>query len=85
MPTEQDGIHAFLAAKVLFGPSKAANAGGVAVSGLEISQNQQRLSWEADDLQKQLRSIKRTRVDPVTGAVELVRPPFGLTNRIGDT
>jgi len=57
MPTEQNGIHAFLAAKVLFGPSKAANAGGVAVSGLEISQNQQRLSWEADDLQKQLRSI----------------------------
>jgi glutamate dehydrogenase (NADP+) len=57
MPTEQAGIHAFLDAKVLFGPSKAANAGGVAVSGLEISQNQQRLSWEADDLQKQLRTI----------------------------
>ena len=57
MPTEQDGIHAFLDAKVLFGPSKAANAGGVAVSGLEISQNQQRMSWGADDLQKQLRTI----------------------------
>ena len=41
----------------VFGPSKAANAGGVAVSGLEISQNQQRMSWGADDLQKQLRTI----------------------------
>ncbi|MDA0369312.1 MAG: NADP-specific glutamate dehydrogenase [Proteobacteria bacterium] len=60
MPTEQDGIHAFLDAKVLFGPSKAANAGGVAVSGLEISQNQQRMSWGADDLQKQLRNIMQS-------------------------
>jgi len=57
MPTEQDGIHAFLNAKVLFGPSKAANAGGVAVSGLEITQNQQRIAWEAEDLQKRLRTI----------------------------
>ena len=57
MPTEQDGIHAFLNAKVLFGPSKAANAGGVAVSGLEITQNLQRLSWTSEDLQKQLRGI----------------------------
>ncbi len=57
MPTEQEGIHAFLNAKVLFGPSKAANAGGVAVSGLEITQNQQRMSWGAEDLQKQLRTI----------------------------
>lgn len=57
MPTEQDGIHAFLDAKVLFGPSKAANAGGVAVSGLEITQNLQRLSWTSEDLQKQLRTI----------------------------
>jgi glutamate dehydrogenase (NADP+) len=57
MPTEQDGIHAFLEAKVLFGPSKAANAGGVAVSGLEITQNLQRLSWSSEDLQKQLKDI----------------------------
>ncbi len=57
MPTEQDGIHAFLDAKILFGPSKAANAGGVAVSGLEITQNLQRLSWSSEDLQKQLKSI----------------------------
>ena len=43
--------------EVLFGPSKAANAGGVAVSGLEITQNLQRLSWTSEDLQKQLRTI----------------------------
>ena len=45
MPTEQEGINAYQEAKILFGPSKAANAGGVAVSGLEMSQNSARLSW----------------------------------------
>src|SRR5690606_30484264 len=45
MPTEIDGARAFLRAKVLYAPSKAANAGGVAVSGLEQSQNSLRMSW----------------------------------------
>lgn len=57
MPTEQDGIHAFLGAKLLFAPSKAANAGGVAVSGLEMSQNSERRSWKESELQQMLKDI----------------------------
>ena len=55
MPTVQDGIDTYLEAKILFAPSKAANAGGVAVSGLEMSQNSARISWSEDELQKLLR------------------------------
>jgi len=55
MPTEQAGVDAFLEAKILFAPSKAANAGGVAVSGLEMSQNSARISWSEDELQGLLR------------------------------
>ncbi len=57
MPTEQNGIHAFTQARVLFAPSKAANAGGVAVSGLEMSQNSARITWKEAELQKLLREI----------------------------
>ena len=57
MPTEQQGIHAFTEAKVLFAPSKAANAGGVAVSGLEMSQNSARITWKEQELQKLLLDI----------------------------
>lgn len=57
MPTEQEGIDAFIGAKILFAPSKAANAGGVSVSGLEMSQNSARLSWKEDELQKLLRDV----------------------------
>ncbi len=57
MPTELDGAHAFLDAKILFGPAKAANAGGVAVSGLEQSQNALRLSWSATEVDERLHGI----------------------------
>lgn len=57
MPTEQGGIEAFLDANILFAPSKAANAGGVAVSGLEMSQNSARITWKEEELQKLLRDI----------------------------
>jgi glutamate dehydrogenase (NADP+) len=57
MPTELDGIRAFQQAKILFAPSKAANAGGVAVSGLEMSQNSARITWKEEELQKLLRDI----------------------------
>jgi glutamate dehydrogenase (NADP+) len=59
MPTNLDGIHVFKAAKILFAPGKAANAGGVAVSGLEMSQNSGRIAWKEDDLQKQLVDIMK--------------------------
>ncbi|MEM9561721.1 MAG: NADP-specific glutamate dehydrogenase [Actinomycetota bacterium] len=57
MPTELDGVHVFLDAKVLFGPAKAANAGGVAVSGLEQSQNALRISWTRDEVDDRLGGI----------------------------
>ena len=57
MPTEQQGIHAFTDAKRLFAPSKAANAGGVAVSGLEMSQNSAKIAWKEEELQTLLRDI----------------------------
>lgn len=57
MPTVQEGIDAFIDAKILFAPSKAANAGGVAVSGLEMSQNSARISWKEPELQQLLRDI----------------------------
>jgi len=57
MPSEQEAIDIFQQAKILFAPSKAANAGGVAVSGLEMSQNSIRMSWSRDELNKHLREI----------------------------
>jgi glutamate dehydrogenase (NADP+) len=57
MPTNLDGVHVFKEAKILFAPGKAANAGGVAVSGLEMSQNAARVSWKEDELQDLLNEI----------------------------
>ncbi len=57
MPTVQDGIDVFQEAPTLFAPSKAANAGGVATSGLEMTQNSMRLSWSRDELNERLRGI----------------------------
>jgi len=57
MPTELGGIDVFEKAGILFAPSKAANAGGVATSGLEMTQNSMRLSWSRDELNQRLRDI----------------------------
>ncbi|MBT6314292.1 MAG: NADP-specific glutamate dehydrogenase [Alphaproteobacteria bacterium] len=57
MPTTIDGINKSQAAKILYGPSKAANAGGVATSGLEMSQNAAHISWKEEELSKLLRDI----------------------------
>ena len=57
MPTDLDGVHVFKNAKILYAPGKAANAGGVAVSGLEMSQNSARISWKESELQKLLVDI----------------------------
>jgi glutamate dehydrogenase (NADP+) len=59
MPTELTGAHAFLKAKILYGPAKAANAGGVAVSGLEQSQNALRLSWSREEVDDRLQTIMK--------------------------
>ncbi len=57
MPTTPEGANIFVKNKVLFGPGKAANAGGVAVSGLEMSQNSLRLSWTREEVDKRLHDI----------------------------
>ena len=57
MPTELDAMNQFMADGVLFGPAKAANAGGVAVSGLEQSQNAMRISWTKEEVNDRLLKI----------------------------
>ena len=59
MPTETDAVHEFIKNKILFGPGKAANAGGVAVSGLEMSQNSMRISWSRDEVDQKLNQIMK--------------------------
>ena len=57
MPTELGGVRRFLEAGVLFGPAKAANAGGVATSGLEQTQNAMRVMWSREEVDRKLRAI----------------------------
>lgn len=59
MPTTPEGIEIFQEAKILYGPGKAANAGGVAVSGLEMSQNSLRLQWTREEVDQKLQEIMR--------------------------
>lgn len=60
MPTTPEGIEVFLHHKVLYGPGKAANAGGVATSGLEMSQNSLRLSWTREEVDSRLHGIMKS-------------------------
>ena len=57
MPSTPEAVTAFLNAKILFAPGKASNAGGVATSGLEMSQNSLRLSWTREEVDERLKSI----------------------------
>lgn len=59
MPTTAEAVEMFLDAGILYGPGKAANAGGVATSGLEMSQNSMRLSWRRDEVDRRLHDIVR--------------------------
>jgi len=59
MPSTPEAIDVFQSAKILFGPGKAANAGGVAVSGLEMTQNSMRLSWTREEVDNKLKEIMR--------------------------
>ena len=60
MPSDPDAINIFQGSKVLFGPGKAANAGGVAVSGLEMSQNSMRIRWEREEVDQKLLTIMKS-------------------------
>jgi len=57
MPSTPEAVETFLAAKILFAPGKASNAGGVATSGLEMSQNSLRMSWTSEEVDQRLKSI----------------------------
>ena len=59
MPTVPEGVDIFLENKVLYGPGKAANAGGVSVSGLEMAQNSMRLNWPKEEVDKRLKDIMK--------------------------
>ena len=67
MPSTPEAVEVFLDAKILYGPGKAANAGGVAVSGLEMTQNSMKMSWTREEvdsrLQKIMMDIHRTCVE----------------------
>lgn len=57
MPSDDGAIRAYREAGIAYGPGKAANAGGVATSGLEMAQNSQRLAWDAERVDTELRRI----------------------------
>ncbi|MDX8338623.1 NADP-specific glutamate dehydrogenase [Draconibacterium sp. IB214405] len=57
MPSTEEAVHYFIEKQILYGPGKAANAGGVAVSGLEMTQNSMRLSWSREEVDTKLHSI----------------------------
>jgi glutamate dehydrogenase (NADP+) len=59
MPCTLDAVHQLLAARKLFGPAKAANAGGVAVSGLEQAQNSMRIAWSHEEVESRLAGIMK--------------------------
>jgi glutamate dehydrogenase (NADP+) len=60
MPTTPEGVSVFLESRILYGPGKAANAGGVAVSGLEMAQNSMRYSWTRDEVDNRLQMIMKS-------------------------
>ncbi len=59
MPTTLEGVEVFLGAKILYGPGKAANAGGVSTSGLEMTQNSMRISWTREEVDEKLHGIMK--------------------------
>jgi len=59
MPTTPDGVKQFIDKGILYGPGKAANAGGVSTSGLEMSQNSLRLSWTREEVDQRLHGIMK--------------------------
>ena len=70
MPSDEQAVDTFLKEKILYMPGKAANAGGVAVSALEMSQNSQRLSWTFEEVDAKLKGIMQNIFKNVSGAAE---------------
>ena len=70
MPTDLEGVHVFKEAQTLYAPGKAANAGGVAVSGLEMAQNSMRYGWTRDEVDKRLHMIMESIHEACTSAAD---------------
>jgi len=80
MPSTPEAVQAFLEAKIAYGPGKAANAGGVATSGLEMSQNSQRLSWSFDEVDAKLHRIMENIHETAKNAAKEYNTPGNLVN-----
>ncbi len=79
MPCTSEAIHAFHEAKILFAPGKASNAGGVATSGLEMSQNSLRISWTREEVDDRLKDIMK---DIHDSCIEYGREEDGFCNYV---
>ncbi|MCL1971644.1 MAG: NADP-specific glutamate dehydrogenase [Endomicrobia bacterium] len=80
MPSTPEAVKVFLDAKIAYGPGKAANAGGVATSGLEMSQNSQRLAWTFDEVDAKLQKIMVNIHNSAKNASEEYNTPGNLVN-----
>ncbi len=80
MPTMPEGIEIFLDNKILYPPGKAANAGGVAVSGLEMSQNSMRIKWSREEVEAKLKGIMQSIHQSCTSAAEEYGTPGNYVN-----
>ena len=78
MPCTPEAIAAFQAAGIMFGPAKAANAGGVATSGLEMTQNSERIYWSAEEVDEKLHSIMKNIYKACEEAAEEAGKPGNL-------
>lgn len=79
MPSTPEAIEVYLEAKILYGPGKAANAGGVATSGLEMSQNSMRLSWSREEVDSKLHNIM---INIHSNCVKYGKEPDGYINYV---
>ena len=80
MPTVAEGVELFTDAGILYGPGKAANAGGVAVSGLEMAQNSMRYSWTREEVDQRLQVIMREIHSSCIDAAERFGTPGNYVN-----
>ena len=79
MPCTPDAIHTLQTAKLLYAPGKAANAGGVATSGLEMAQNSMRIRWTSEEVDSKLHLIMK---NIHAACVEYGRQPDGYVNYV---
>lgn len=79
MPSTPEAIKVFQDAKILYSPGKAANAGGVAVSGLEMTQNSERLRWSSEEVDRKLHEIMN---DIHANCVKYGTEPDGYINYV---